>query len=49
MLEANKLTTSSGHYDLNKFVASPIGDLERYVDKCVDGARALGQQYITWP
>jgi sugar phosphate isomerase/epimerase len=49
MLAANKLTTSSGHYDLNKFVASPIGDLGRYVDKCVDGARALGQEYITWP
>ena len=26
MLAANKLTTSSGHYDLNKFVASPVGD-----------------------
>ena len=49
MLADNHLTTSSGHYDLNKFVASPRGDLERYVDKCIDGARALGQEYITWP
>jgi sugar phosphate isomerase/epimerase len=49
MLADSNLTTPSGHYDLNKFVASPIGDLERYVDKCIDGARALGQEYITWP
>ena len=49
LLAANKLTTSSGHYDLNRFVVSPVGDLERYVDRCIEGARALGQSYITWP
>jgi sugar phosphate isomerase/epimerase len=49
LLAANKLTTSSGHYDLNRFVVSPLGDLERYVDRCIEGARALGQSYITWP
>jgi sugar phosphate isomerase/epimerase len=49
MLAANNLTTSSGHYDLNKFVSSPIDDLKRYVDRCIDGAHALGQEYITWP
>ena len=49
LLAANNLTTSSGHYDLNRFVTSPIGDLTRYVDRCVDGARALGQEYVTWP
>ena len=49
LLAANNLTTSSGHYDLNRFVASPIDDLRRYVDRCVDGARALGQEYVTWP
>ena len=49
MLAANNLTTSSGHYDLNKFVSSPIDDLKRYVDRCIEGAHALGQEYITWP
>jgi len=49
MLAANNLTTSSGHYDLNRFVASPIGDLERYVGRCIEGAHALGQEYIAWP
>ena len=49
LLADNNLTTSSGHYDLNKFVATPIDDLTRYVDRCIEGAHALGQAYITWP
>jgi sugar phosphate isomerase/epimerase len=48
-LAANHLTTSSGHYDFHKFVATPLDDLSRYVDRCILGARALGQEYITWP
>lgn len=43
------LTTSSGHYDLNRFVSSSMDDLKRYVDGCIEGARVLGQEYITWP
>ena len=38
LLADNNLTTSSGHYDLNKFVATPIDDLTRYVDRCIEGA-----------
>ena len=49
VLAANNLSTSSGHYDFHKFVATPVGDLTRYVDRCIEGARALGQEYITWP
>ena len=49
LLSDNNLTTSSGHYDLNKFVSAPIDDLTRYVDRCIEGARALGHEYITWP
>lgn len=48
-LQANKLTTSSGHYDLNRFVSSSVDDLKHYVDRCIEGAHALGQEYITWP
>ena len=44
-----KLTTPSGHYDLNRFMSSSVDDLKRYVDRCVEGAHALGQTYITWP
>jgi sugar phosphate isomerase/epimerase len=43
------LTTPSGHYDLNRFVSSSVDDLKRYVDRCVEGAHAVGQAYITWP
>jgi sugar phosphate isomerase/epimerase len=48
-LRANNLTTPSGHYDLNRFVSSSVDDLKRYVDRCIEGAHALGQSYITWP
>lgn len=43
------LTTPSGHYDLNRYVNTGIDELKRYVDRCIEGARALGQSYITWP
>ena len=43
------LTTPSGHYDLNRYVSASVDDLKRYVDRCVLGAQALGQTYITWP
>lgn len=43
-----KLTAPSGHYDLNRYVANPE-DLARYMDRCIEGARVLGQTYITWP
>ena len=43
------LTTPSGHYDLNRYVNTGIDELKRYMDRCIEGARALGQSYITWP
>ena len=43
------LSTPSGHYDLNRYATTSIDDLTRYVDRCIEGARALGQTYITWP
>lgn len=43
------LRSSSGHYDLFKHLESPVPELRGYVDRCVEGAKALGQQYITWP
>ncbi|HEY6548989.1 MAG TPA: sugar phosphate isomerase/epimerase, partial [Vicinamibacteria bacterium] len=43
------LKAPSGHYDLNRFVSSSVDDLTRYVARCIDGAQALGQTYITWP
>lgn len=51
LLDDNNLTTSSGHYDLNKFMleGATDDDLERYVDECIEGAHVLQQKYIVWP
>lgn len=44
------LTTSSGHYDLDKYFAKDQQDaLRRYTDQCIAGATALKQSYIVWP
>jgi sugar phosphate isomerase/epimerase len=49
LLRDNGLTAPSGHYDLNRFVSTSVDDLKRYLDRSIEGARALGQDYITWP
>lgn len=49
LLEDDQLTTSSGHYDLFLFLDKPVDELKRYVDRCIEGAHALEQRYITWP
>lgn len=48
-LRDNDITTPSGHYDLNRYMNTSVDDLKRYVDRCIEGARALEQTYITWP
>jgi sugar phosphate isomerase/epimerase len=42
------LTTTTGHYDLHAFVARPIADMTAYIDRAIEGAQSLNQQYITW-
>lgn len=51
ILDDNHLTTSSGHYDLDKFMlpGKTADDLKRYVDQCIEGASVLKQNYIVWP
>ena len=49
VLKANGVTTPSGHYDLNRYAGAPMDELTRYVDRCIEGAKVLGQSYITWP
>jgi sugar phosphate isomerase/epimerase len=49
LLRDNALTAPSGHYDLNRFVTTGEDELRRYMDRCIEGARALGHAYITWP
>jgi sugar phosphate isomerase/epimerase len=49
MLEDLQLTTTSGHYDLFKYLNVSDDELFRYVDQCIEGARQVGHKYITWP
>ena len=48
-LKDNGLTTPSGHYDLNKFPTASDDELNRYVDRCIEGAKLVGHHYVTWP
>jgi sugar phosphate isomerase/epimerase len=48
-LQDHHLPTPSGHYDLQNFLTASADDLNRYVDRCAEGARDLGQRYIVWP
>jgi sugar phosphate isomerase/epimerase len=48
LLADNQMITTSGHYDFSKFFDKP-DNLMRYAERCIEGAHALGQRYITWP
>jgi sugar phosphate isomerase/epimerase len=48
-LQDHNMPTPSGHYDLQQFLNGSTDDLNRYVDRCAEGARILGQRYIVWP
>lgn len=43
------LTVTSGHYGFSDYLLKPEADLERFVDQCIKGAKALNTPYITWP
>jgi sugar phosphate isomerase/epimerase len=48
VLDDQGLVTTTGHYDLHRYLAQPPATMAAYVDRCVEGALALGQKYITW-
>lgn len=49
LLEDLKLTTTSGHYLFSQYLNESEAAMMRYVDQCIEGAKILGQPYITWP
>jgi sugar phosphate isomerase/epimerase len=49
LLRDHNLITTSGHYDFFPFINKPDDDLKQYIDRCIEGAKALDQKYITWP
>jgi sugar phosphate isomerase/epimerase len=48
VLDELGLATTTGHYDLHRYLAQPAAAMSAYVDRCIEGARELGQKYITW-
>jgi sugar phosphate isomerase/epimerase len=42
------LATTTGHYDLHRYVSQPPAAMTAYIDRCIEGAKSLGQKYITW-
>ncbi|MEJ7643882.1 MAG: sugar phosphate isomerase/epimerase [Chryseolinea sp.] len=49
LLTDHKMITTSGHYDFSKYFDKGDDAMMQYVDKCIEGAHALDQPYITWP
>jgi sugar phosphate isomerase/epimerase len=49
ILADNNLTASSGHYDLFLYLDKSPDEIKKYVDRCIEGAKMLRKQYITWP
>ena len=43
------LSTSSGHYGFPDYLTESVDKLKYYTDRCIAGAKALDQDFITWP
>jgi sugar phosphate isomerase/epimerase len=48
-LDDLNIRSTSGHYDLFKYLETPLPEFHGYVSRCIEGALALKQKYITWP
>ncbi len=48
VLDGLGLTTTTGHYDQHRYLAQPAEAMTAYIDRCIEGAVALNQKYITW-
>ncbi|MCP9234634.1 sugar phosphate isomerase/epimerase [Lewinella sp. JB7] len=49
VLDDLDLTVSSGHFGFAPYLDRPADELDRFVDHCITGARALNMRYVTWP
>ncbi|MFK7935979.1 MAG: sugar phosphate isomerase/epimerase family protein, partial [Saprospiraceae bacterium] len=43
------VTASSGHFGFAPYLDKSADELKRFVDQCIQGAKALNLRYITWP
>lgn len=48
VLDDHGLSTTTGHYDLHAYLGQSAGAMSAYIDRCILGAQALNQKYITW-
>ncbi len=48
-LDDTGVSISSGHYTFHQYLDGPADQLNRYLDRCIEGASALGSPYLTWP
>src|SRR5262245_62171402 len=48
-LRDQNLPTPTGHYDFQNLLGKGDDALHRYVDRVIEGAKVLGQEYVVWP
>jgi len=49
VLDDLDLTITSGHYGFSPYLEKSDEELLKYVDLCIEGAKAINSKYITWP
>lgn len=49
ILDDLELSVTSGHYGFSTYLNKSKDELERFVDRCIIGAKELNSNYITWP
>lgn len=49
MLTDLDVSVSSGHYKFTDFLLKTDEEIVDFTRKCIEGAQAMGSQYITWP
>jgi len=48
-LDDLELTIMSGHYHFSPYLLKSDDELKKFVDRCINGAKNIGSDYITWP
>ena len=49
ILDDLNLSITSGHYGFSPYLEKSDDELKRFVNQCIQGAKALNSKYITWP
>jgi len=48
ILDDLDVTVSSGHYGFSPYLGKSDDELKRFVDQCIQGAKALNSKYTRW-